>query len=248
MSFISRINQSVLVFLLLAFLGVSMASEQTMIPSLPKVGTQNESLLKSKEVKYDLVPYLMESSVDNQDDAWRGYVAAGNKGELSLQLITGSRRSSPKSKSSSEVWASYDFDWNRLISRGQTVRFTYVFGNSSAGLRSNFRFGATDESRKSISGDYALSLVYADTECTFKIQDQASSGQLPRPIQDGTTVVVEITPAKKVKITIDDNLILDDQYVEMVECYFTISATSENMENPLMTRELNFDRITVDVE
>jgi hypothetical protein len=181
-----------------------------------------ENSFQLKRFSSELKPSDFTSSVSNQQNEWRSVLQSQN-GSLKIALKTGDW-DRPDSDAASEVWLSYNGDWAAVERNGKTLRFSYTFGKSSPGMLCRFRFGASAQSRKGNEGDYALTLIYDDTSCSFSVNNKDTSGNLPTSISEGSQVGIDLHPDNTASITIDDQLILDDQVVKADENFISLVA------------------------
>ncbi|WPJ96181.1 hypothetical protein SH580_00510 [Coraliomargarita algicola] len=196
------------------------ASEMS-IPGI-KPHKVEENSFQLKRFNSNLEPSDFTSSVSHQQNEWRS-VLQNQNGALKIALKTG-EWDRPDSDETSKLWLSYNGDWANVATNGRTLRFSYTFGKSTPGVLCRFRFGASARSRKDYEGDYALSLIYGDTSCSFSVDDKDTSGNLPTTIDEGSRVVIDLRPDNTASITIDDMLILDDQTVELDENFISLVA------------------------
>ncbi|MDQ8196342.1 hypothetical protein QEH59_18040 [Coraliomargarita sp. SDUM461004] len=201
---------------------VAQASEMG-VPSIkPPKTTISDSSFKLKRFDNHLKESDFLSSVSHQQNDWRSVVRSqGGSSKIALKTGEWDR---PDSDYTSELWLSYNGDWASVATGGKTLRFSYTFGKSNPGVLCRFRFGASAQSRKAYEGDYALSLIYGETSCTFSVKDKDSSGSLPTPIDEGSTVIIDLHPNNTASITIDDQLILDGQVVDLDQNFISLVA------------------------
>ncbi|MBT63548.1 MAG: hypothetical protein CML13_10100 [Puniceicoccaceae bacterium] len=211
-------------FILLCFnlITSSAHASEMSIPGIKPVKKVEKNSFQLKRFSNNLKPSDFTSSVSGQQNDWRS-VVQNNNGALKIALKTGDW-DRPDSKATSKLWLSYNGDWASVDRNGRTLRFSYTFGKSNPGVLCRFRFGASAQSRQDYQGDYALSLIYGDTSCSFSVDDKDTSGHLPTAIGEGSTVVIDLRPNNTASITIDDQLILDDQVVELDENFISLVA------------------------
>lgn len=181
------------------------------------------------------------SPVDGRSNSWRSAVNV-NRNRLNIVLKTG-RWERPDANELKNLWLSYEQDWAKVDTYGKALRFRYEFDESSLGAASVFRFGASEDSRRSHRGNYSLSLVYGGKSCVFSANGQETGGELPFEITAGTTVVVDLNPDNTVTIKINDMLILNDQPVDFGENFVTIAlkdTTNRSVPPPQVLRLRDF--------
>lgn len=177
---------------------------------------------------------VFASSVDGQENSWRSVVEQeGDAVSIALRIGEWER---PDPAEVSQVWTSYDLDFNLVQLDNKSLNFSYTFGKSTSSTRLIFKFGATKSSRLSAKGDYALELVYGGTECTFTVDDYRTSGDLPFEVTEGTTVNIIIKNKSAVDVFIDDIPILADQAFDAKENFVTLFAQNEKTSTPQLIR------------
>lgn len=193
-----------------------------------------------------LKPTDFTSSVSNQQNEWRSIVR-NQDGTLKIALKTG-EWDRPDSDATSKLWLTYNGDWASVARSGRTLRFSYTFGKSNPGVLCRFRFGTSAQSRKGYEGDYALTLIYDDTSCSFSVDDKDTSGNLPTPISEGSKVVIDLHPDNTASITIDNQLILDDQVVELDENFISLAAIDTTASHSKLPKILYLKDFKVSLE
>lgn len=182
------------------------------------------------------------SPVDGESNAWRRAVTKiGSR--LSIALKSG-RWERPDANELNNIWLSYNQDWSQVDTNGKSLRFTYEFDDSSRGAGCVFRFGASQDSRESHSGNYALTLVYGEKSCVFSVNGQKTAGELPFAIGVGAKVTVDLYPNNTAAITINDIMVLSDQQVDVDENYVTLAlvdTTNQKVAPPRVLNLRNFE-------
>lgn len=117
-----------------------------------------------------LAPLQMSDSTANSEpdrqlpDAARTAIGSNQKkAHTGLRLTVGKvpNKANPLPETDL-VWASYDFDFSKIQRPGETLRFQFAVGHVQPSKASAmiFRIGASEESRKSASGDYMLVMAH----------------------------------------------------------------------------------------
>ena len=181
------------------------------------------------------------SNVDGQSNSWRRALSQTGAG-MSVVLKSG-RWERPDANEPENIWLSYDQDWSNVDTFGKPLRFHYEFDSSSLGATVSFRFGASENSRTSGSGDYALTLVFGGTSCVFSVNGVKTAGELPFEVGVGTKVTVDLFPDDTVSIMIDDLTVLSGQTVEFDENYVTLvleKSSGRAVQPPMFLSLSNF--------
>ena len=205
-----------------------------------------ENSFQLKRFSSNLKPTDFTSSVSNQQNEWRSIVQSHN-GTSKIALKTGDW-DRPDSDATSQLWLSYNGDWATVARAGKTLRFSYTFGKSNPGVLCRFRFGASAQSRKAYEGDYALSLVYGETSCSFNVKDKETSGNLPKPITEGSKVIIDLHPDNTASIMINGQLILEDQVVELKENFISLVAIDTDSNHSTQPKILYLQEFKVSLE
>jgi hypothetical protein len=166
------------------------------------------------------------SSVDGAQNSWRAVLRdEGNAVRVGLKLGDWER---PDSQVVNTLWLANNIDWAKVDKRYRDLEFTYTFGESTVGVQSIFKFGASAESVREVEGDCSFVLIYGENECTFRRGSDSTSGQLPFKITNGTTVRILMKLDDTVDIWIDDQPILADQVVDLRTNFVGIIANSDS--------------------
>jgi hypothetical protein len=201
---------------------------------------KSETLTPFREVA-PLSEFKFTSPVDGKSNSWR---SALDKAGSSLGIVMKSGQwERPDANELKDIWLSYDQDWAKVNTSGKSLRFTYEFSESTRGAGAVFRFGASEDSRKSHEGNYSLSLVYGQKSCVFTANGQETAGQLPFVVQAGTVVTIDLLPNNTASITIDDLLVLSNQAIVFDENYVTLAlvdTSNKSVSPPRVLRLRNF--------
>lgn len=171
-----------------------------------------------------LIPVQFVSSVDNAQNSWRAELnSVGDNVRIRLKLgewgISGSQ-------AVDTIWIANRINWAEVKKYGRDLEWTYTFGESSIGVKSILKFGASVNSAHLAEGDCSLTLIYGQNDCVFRRGDDSTSGQLPFKITSGTTVRIRIKSEKSVDIWINDQPILANQAVNLESNFISIIATT----------------------
>ncbi len=215
----------------LAFQCTISASEMG-VPSLnPKKAIQKKAVIDVPfHGKLDATAFT--SSVSGQSNEWRAVLKQeGSAVRVALKTGLWER---PDPEQVSQIWLAYPTDFVKVRTGSRDLRFTYTFGGSTNSTRCIFKFGSSKDTMHSPEGGYSLSLVYGGTECTFSVDGQTTSGELPFTVTGGTTVEIRIKDNKYTDVYINDLPVLADQIVELDQNYITIFAINDELTAPHM--------------
>ncbi|MEM7791237.1 MAG: hypothetical protein AAF546_07540 [Verrucomicrobiota bacterium] len=208
-------------------------------PSLAKPESKSPTLLSAENVI---------TSVDTNGERWRASVTEPEAGELQL-IFTMGKGNSAENTRLAKMWASYSYDWATHIASGRTVIFRYTIGQSTKGLETTFRFGGSESSRRDFDiQDSALTLIYGGKACRFSIDGKEAGGNLPKAVNAGTEVIIEISPSKEARVTVGDTLILDQQPLNFDQCYVTFTSDSSSLKNRNNYSDLRISRFSVEFD
>jgi hypothetical protein len=223
--------------------GTSVQASEMSVPSisLPKSTTNIQPILRFWG-KLETSQFI--SSVENAPNSWRTVLRQEGNG-VRIGLKTG-EWDRPDTQAVNTVWLVNKIDWAKIDTRGKDIEYSYTFAQSTEGIESIFKFGATSESATSSEGDCTFSLTYGESGCTFRRGEDSTSGTLPFKITTGTTVRVRIKDNKSADIWIDDQPILADQPVDLRSNFISIIAKSDSTKTPRILHLSSFNAKLVD--
>ena len=225
-----------------------LGAAESAVVLFPTLKNKPEQLPAGTEYSGRLSAFSFTGNVYGYANSWRSKIQPKGNGSTELEFKTGDWER-PDSNKVPNVWVSYDLNWEPFTAAGQTITYSYTFGESTIGMSSSFRMAATKESRmEGHLGDCALILNFGGTDCLFYLNGETSSGKLKEPVSVGTTVSITLFPNKTLEIEIDDTLVITDQSVPFDENYIVFSASGEGRSDPLAPRMLTLRDVKVETK
>lgn len=194
--------------------------------SVPGISIRKPSIQPTAKFPGKLKVAQFVSSVDGAPNSWRSTIV--NQADGVRVVLKVGEWDRPDSLETDTVWIANHIDWATVDTRNRELEFTYTFAESTVGVQSIFKLGASPESVGKIDGDYSFALTYGAKDCTFRSGEESTSGQLPFKITTGTTVRVRVKANDTIDIWIDDQPILADQVLESKYNLVSMFATSDS--------------------
>jgi hypothetical protein len=198
---------------------------------MPKLGIPKpKSVQPIKEFPDKLESSQFTTSVEGAQNSWRAVLRDADHGvRVGLKVGVWDR---PDPETVDTVWVAIRVDWAKIVKRDRELEFTYTYDDSTDGVQSIFKFGASADSVGQVESDCTLTLTYGASDCTFRRGEASTSGQLPFKITTGTTVRIRIKADDTLDIWIDDQPVLADQVVDIEENLVSFIAKTDSPAKP----------------